>query len=409
MNTQSEKRRKRPGSTLAKMFGAGIWGSRSVHAGATSTPMLNGSADISAMSRSAPHSAGTSQALAKASIFLDTLPKCSAVNMSQQRALDRYLAAIERQEIHRIESHEASEFKPAEETWQLISRAVLRAQRIYSDVPYSPHDTLLNPSSYSKKTTISDDELPNGNHAIVVTVRGSARFKDWLVNLNEAPVMEHESLQPPQQCHRGFLAVAKDMQGNVLKAIVEKLDGMANAGRPVDLLFTGHSAGGAIAKLFYAMSSSPGGLFSSVIPRFRHVHCIVFGAPPVVASPILKPRSPHFQSGLFLNVVNERDPIPLAQQEYIHLLLNCFSRAQESKEPSTESLRAPKPILRVSGTCIVLMDVCGETGQTEWRAVEVAPEVLETKLFGDPTMHDAGNYVARIDAARLAGHLEVRK
>lgn len=56
------------------------------------------------------------------------------------------------------------------------------------------------------------------------------------------------------------------MQESVVKAIVEKLDGMANTGRAVDLVFTGHSAGGAIAKLFYAMSSSSDSPFSVVLP-----------------------------------------------------------------------------------------------------------------------------------------------
>jgi hypothetical protein len=156
-----------------------------------------------------------------------------------------------------------------EETWELISLAVLRAQKIYGDLLHSAHDTMLGPSRNFKKTAISDDELPNGDHVIMVTVRGSAGFNDWLVNFNGAPVqavMGHKSPEPPQTCHEGFLIVAKRMQESVVAAIVKKLDGMTNTGRAVDLLFTGHSAGGAIAKLFYAMSSSSGSSFSSVLP-----------------------------------------------------------------------------------------------------------------------------------------------
>ncbi|KAL8365200.1 hypothetical protein RB595_004146 [Gaeumannomyces hyphopodioides] len=374
--------------------------------------MLEGSAAISAQSGSAQHSAGTSRALAQASTFLGSLTTCSAVTMSQQRVLDRYLAAIEKQGIHRIESDEATEFNPTEETWQLILLAVSRAKSIYSDSPYSSQDTTLGPSGYSKKMTISDNELPNQDHVIVVTIRGSVSFKDWLVNLNGAPVqavMERESLEPPRACHGGFLAVAKDMQENVVRAIAEKLDGMAGTERAIDLLFTGHSAGGAIAKLFYAMSSSPGSLFSSVRPRFRDVHCIVFGAPPVATSPILQPQSPAFRSSLFLNMVNERDPIALAQQEYIHLLLECFVKAQGSNEASNAELQVPKPILRLSGTCVVLRDVCEKIEHTEWRAAVVKPEVLEGKLFGDVTMHHVDNYVKRIEAAHQASRFDVTK
>ncbi|EAQ89808.1 hypothetical protein CHGG_06427 [Chaetomium globosum CBS 148.51] len=409
MNTQPEKRRERLMSMFTRVLGRGIHISRSTRAGKTSAPLLKNSANISDKSRSAPHSAGASRALAEASRFLDSLPKSSAVSIPRQRTLDRYLAIIEEQGIHKIESNEATEFNPTEETWQLISHAAERAQMIYSDMPHSPHNTILSPSGYSKKTVISDDQLPNGDHAITVTVCGSVGFHDWLVNFNGAPEqtmqMDHDqSLEPPRGYHRGFLAVAKGMQENVVRAISEKLDGIADTGRAVDLLFTGHSAGGAIAKLFYAMSSSSSSLFSSVIPRFRHVHCIVFGAPPVATFPIShwQPQSPPFQSGVFLNIVNEGDPTPLSQQEYVHLLLRCFVSTKEPKEPSNETLQVPEPVLRLSGTCIVLRDVSEDIQQKKWRAVEVVPGVLERKLFGDPTMHHVGNYVDRIKAARQA-------
>ena len=159
--------------------------------------------------------------------------------------------------------------------WQLILLAVSRAQSIYGDNPYSPHDTLLTPSGYSKKTTISDDELPNGDHVIVVTVRGSACFSDWLVNLNGAPALappdsmtaKHASYETPRAYHQGLLAVAQDMQGDVVGAIANKIDGLVEAKeKSVDLLFTGHSAGGAIAKLLYALSASPGSLFANILP-----------------------------------------------------------------------------------------------------------------------------------------------
>ena len=126
----------------------------------------------------------------------------------------------------------------------------------------------------------------------------------------------------------------------------------------------------------------------------------------MATSPILKPQSPPFQSGLFLNIVNKRDPIPLAQQEYIHLLLKCFIGAQEQGEPSNEKLQAPEPVLRLSGTCIILRDIGGGIREVKWKAVEVMPGVLERKLFGDPTMHDIDNYMDRIEAACRAGCLE---
>ena len=115
---------------------------------------------------------------------------------------------------------------------------------------------------------LNNDDAP-ARSTTMVTVRGSAGFNDWLVNFNGAPVqavMGHGPPQRPRACHEGFITVANRMQESVVKAIVEKLDGMANTGRAVDLVFTGHSAGGAIAKLFYAISSSSDSPFSVVLP-----------------------------------------------------------------------------------------------------------------------------------------------
>jgi hypothetical protein len=106
---------------------------------------------------------------------------------------------------------------------------------------------------------------------------------------------------------------------------------------------------------------------------------------------------------LFLNIVNERDPIPLAQQEYMHFLLKRFVDTNERKKAPDEKLQVPEPVLHLSGTCIVLRDVGENIKQIKWRAVEVLPSVLEKKLFGDPTMHNVETYVDRINVVRQAG------
>lgn len=54
--------------------------------------------------------------------------------------------------------------------------------------------------------------------------------------------------------HGGFLAVAEAMAKQTVKAISEIHRQYEDIG---SILFTGHSAGGAIAQVFHAMSMSP--------------------------------------------------------------------------------------------------------------------------------------------------------
>lgn len=56
------------------------------------------------------------------------------------------------------------------------------------------------------------------------------------------------------QWHRGFLTVAEAMEKPLTQGIAEFI---RREGPIASLLFSGHSAGGAVAQIFYAMSMSP--------------------------------------------------------------------------------------------------------------------------------------------------------
>ncbi|KAK0649819.1 Alpha/Beta hydrolase protein [Cercophora newfieldiana] len=396
-----------PGSEkrLHQLLGFGIWTADKTKQASVPALQLSAEGSASAPSTSLKHSAGTSNALVKASKFLDTLPVSGVVTMTQRRSLDRYLAFIERRGIHRVEDHEATAFEGTEETWDLIRLAAARAKSVYQDTPLSSQDTILRPSNDSKKVSISLDERPNNNSVLVVAIRGTTSYYDWLVNLNgdpAPPTVATSSADSSQTYHSGFLSVATRMQDAVASAVSEKLSTMVNCPRNVNLLLTGHSAGGAVAKLLYAMASWPDSPFARVISKFSHVHCITFGSPPVAAPPLPHPQFTPFQSGLFLNIVNEGDPIALAYQDYIQFLLQCFVNAQRPDMDRSEMGELPLPVLRLSGTCIVLRDVSDTLEHVDWRAATVQPEILERKLFGNPVAHHMATYVKAIEASHLA-------
>lgn len=156
--------------------------------------------------------------------------------------------------------------------------------RAGSGAPKLPSDTLgfeLKPSQDRKRIqgTVIDKTL-------VVAIPGSDNIMDWMVNGNYEPIsrpvrntliaglysyMSCPDIYPPPfflqdlgetdaKFHRGFLAVAEAMQeklANRITATVTALRAQTpESPEHIDLLLTGHSAGGAMAQLFYSMAMS---------------------------------------------------------------------------------------------------------------------------------------------------------
>jgi len=99
------------------------------------------------------------------------------------------------------------------------------------------------------------------------------------------------------------------------------------------LLITGHSAGGAIAALLYSHMLSTSKTAESELTvlagRFKRIHCITFGTPPVSLIPLAKPEDyeqrPHLKKSLFLSFINEGDPVARADKAYVKSLLELFA------------------------------------------------------------------------------------
>lgn len=90
-------------------------------------------------------------------------------------------------------------------------------------------------------TTALDAELP----VLVVAIRGSRGMSDWMVDLNNTPQSADHFLPPNFEAHGGFVAAAEALKTEILQCIV-----YACRTNPVEhVLFTGHSAGAAVASL----------------------------------------------------------------------------------------------------------------------------------------------------------------
>lgn len=115
-----------------------------------------------------------------------------------------------------------------------------------------------------------------------------------------------------------------------LRQLLSELhNGQQRSTKNYSLLITGHSAGGAVASLLYShmISTSPEtkSQLRDLTPKFKRIHCITFGAPPVSLLPLTKPRSEKLKKSIFLSFVNEGDPVARADKKYIRSLLDLYS------------------------------------------------------------------------------------
>ncbi|KAB8265071.1 Alpha/Beta hydrolase protein [Aspergillus pseudonomiae] len=195
-------------------------------------------------------------------------------------------------------------------------------------------------SSVEKATDHKD--LP----VLVVAIRGSASAVDHMVNANYEPrnaddFIDISRLAPENstnlQAHSGFLNSAKALDKTVSQGIKNYI--RQNASEYSHVLFTGHSAGGAVASLLFLRHIAQ----ESVYPEVRF-SCITFGAPPVVTVPLLESPVPGVSSGVCLNIINEFDPVTRADGAYkrclVDLIHSMYNRqpSQPRSEPSSTTV-----------------------------------------------------------------------
>ncbi|KAL4784430.1 Alpha/Beta hydrolase protein [Aspergillus varians] len=235
---------------------------------------------------------------------------------------------------------------------------------------------------------------------LVIAIRGStSKRRDWTINFDDIGAGTNgdgfiDTTDSQYQIHGGFLECAKGVVEKVsdaISSILSKAEAEENSNGDIQLLFTGHSAGGAVASLLYAhmISGNPSSL-AGLHSRFTSINCIVFGSPPV-SKPEL---TTYGRDSTFLSIINEGDPVPRMDKEYIASLLIVYL----SPMPVTPNYwELPAMLLDNAGTILLMKDgeeglcaVGDDIGQKRIR------NVLETTLFGNPRAHKMDMYLLKL-------------
>ncbi|KAF7592076.1 hypothetical protein BBP40_000742 [Aspergillus hancockii] len=191
-------------------------------------------------------------------------------------------------------------------------------------------DGTIKAISFSHASHIEPDTADKRMPLLVVAIRGSASAVDHMVNANYQPQDASNFIDVSQiaaenttafQAHSGFLNSAKALDSIVSREIKDYI--IQDGGKYSHILFTGHSAGGAVASLLFLRFLAQ----TSVYPSTQF-SCITFGAPPVVTMSLLDDRDRlrvNLSSGVCLNFINEFDPVTRADASYKHSLVNLIN------------------------------------------------------------------------------------
>ncbi|OCK76081.1 alpha/beta-hydrolase [Lepidopterella palustris CBS 459.81] len=334
-----------------------------------------------------------------------------------------------------------------EEKAQLVSIAARCAKAVYPgeslpDIPrHSIRQTFrLEPSldgltKASALYVVERVSIDEGRlTTIVVSIRGSKSIVDWMVNANNPAAdakdfinMEALNMLTGQNdtsallVHRGFLASARELAPKIRPHLESAL--RSNPGS-IDVIFTGHSAGGAVASLLFThFFSNAFMLYNFLDAAHIRLSVITFGAPPIFSRDI-HPVFSNIPSGLIgrgvlWSIINEGDPIPRADDAYIRVLLRFVQKTDAASTPA--SLPAPtnrflsftqrgssKPrqqlpplSLHALGTLIVLRDANADAAdldaEEDLRAEVLRRQELETLLFANFFAHKMDSYLEGVD------------
>ncbi|CEJ86948.1 hypothetical protein VHEMI04257 [[Torrubiella] hemipterigena] len=325
-------------------------------------------------------------------------------DLAFELSLQKYLGRIDALPQSRLcaADKNLAKFEADLEVWDLIAVAVKHSAAVYKDI-HAQQDyqgywikptTVIN---HIKATSIEVVDI-YGYSVVVVAIRGSASLDDWFLNLNGDPIAAgiEDVFDDTHRWHRGFLDSFRASEGGIADGIQKVTTKYPHACR---ILFTGHSAGGAIAQLCYNSCSIESSTIAKAIKAFNQINCVTFGAPPISTIPI----TPHTGSGVFLSVINEGDPVVLAQKEFIKAILSVYFLSKEDWDAKCSlGFAIPPAECHISGTCIVLRD-SNEDGEEEvLEAVEVPASLVERTFFSNFLVHVMSLYCRRIDSLVLA-------
>ncbi|KAH3912955.1 hypothetical protein HBI56_089620 [Parastagonospora nodorum] len=366
-----------------------------------------------------------------------TLPRTGAVRRQEaQDAASRERSTLAKKAAMFKNSRlspDIPSFSTALPTWSMVCRAAQASDDCYDSGASTRRGTYTQANtSKSIKAMIVDDQLIDDTRVIIVAIRGTQFqcLSDWSVNKDADPISPVGFLDDEENaCHSGFLQVAKAMTSQVSTQLHQH---PASLEKP-SLLFTGHSAGGAVAAMLYShmLSSSVTSELTTLANLFSSINCIIFGAPPLSLTSL--PKRDHI-SGVFLSFANEGDPVTrLSNGAYVKSLVKLLT----ASTPSNSTIAAPVKVVRGSRGTRVIRTTLPTTPQTPWEelpmwstppapltnagnvillrekesgdtvASHITAEELSDVIFADLAQHTMGMYMRRVKDVAFAAMMGI--
>ncbi|KAF5720689.1 hypothetical protein FGLOB1_526 [Fusarium globosum] len=388
------------------------------------------------------------------SALTDTL---SEINLNGQFLKEQLRQLLERLDQEaakytnsKVNDDESIEWNPSQSEVQLISAAWKCARGTYdlegtmADTSYCTfrRDQVVDSSFAGTVKLITSTVIEakagspttDSSPVLVLAIRGSASKMDHIVNANAQPRTTESFISKgcleDLEAHSGFLNSARALESivtNLINKYLESLPEMSK--KKPHILFTGHSAGGAVSQLLYLRNMSNQNLNQSA--RFS---CVTFGAPPCLTQHvdpgIFQPRS----GTVCVNVINEFDVVTRADKPYILSLVDvaramldlppkaAISEHETSKEIVSAALettrdenrrlsddsedfplkepkiwRFPQPFYHHVGPRVILLTRFVDN-QMSLKAVEISSSEFQQLLFCRVAVHGKRFYDERIDA-----------
>ncbi|KAF5544946.1 alpha beta-hydrolase [Fusarium phyllophilum] len=385
------------------------------------------------------------------SALTDTLSEINlngSLNEQLRQLLERLDQEAAKYTNSKVNDDESIEWNPSQSEVQLISAAWKCARGTYdfegtmADTSYCTfrRDQVVD-SSFAgtvKLITSTVIEAKTGSPAtdsmpvLVLAIRGSASKMDHIVNANAQPRTTESFIgyQEDLRAHSGFLNSARALESIVTDLINKYLESFPEMSeKKPHILFTGHSAGGAVSQLLYLHHISNKSLNQSA--RFS---CVTFGAPPCLTQhvdlDVFQPSS----GTVCVNVINEFDVVTRADKPYILSLVNVARamldlppKAAISEHETSEGIinaalettrdekrrlsydsedfpvkesnfwRFPQPFFHHVGPRVILLTRFVDN-QMSLKAVEITSSEFQKLLFCRVAVHGKRFYEERIGA-----------
>ncbi|KAG7407445.1 hypothetical protein ACKAV7_012454 [Fusarium commune] len=385
------------------------------------------------------------------SALTDTLSEINlngSLNEQLRQLLERLDQEAAKYTNSKVNDDESIEWDPSEAEVQLISAAWKCARGTYdpegtiTDTSYCTfrRDQVVD-SSFAgtvKLITSTVVEEKTGSRTIdslpvlVLAIRGSASKMDHIVNANAQPKTTEGFIGCLEglRAHSGFLNSARALDSIVTDLVNKYLEAFhEKSGKKPHILFTGHSAGGAVSQLLYLRHMS-----DQILSQSARFSCVTFGAPPCLTQHVGLDMFQASTGTLCVNVINEFDVVTRADKPYIlslvdvaRAMLDLPPKATISELETSEGIvsaaleatrdekrrlsddsedfpvkesnfwRFPQPLYHHVGPRIILLTRFVDN-QMSLRAVETSSSEFQKLLFCRVAVHGKRLYEERVGA-----------